>query len=77
MNEKEAYDLPCSVDAAIDKAAEHLPPGWEIKLSIERNGYDLYLRAPDGSEIDNISGDNGLISDIDEAIRIANGVVEK
>ena len=39
MTEQEAYSIPENIDAAIDKAAEHLPEGWEINISIERHGY--------------------------------------
>jgi hypothetical protein len=76
MTEQEAYSIPENIDAAIDKAAEHLPEGWEINISIERHGYGVSLSKPDGSDVSNVDGGDGLRSDIDEAIRIANGFVE-
>jgi hypothetical protein len=76
MTEQEAYTLPESVDAAIEKAAEHLPEGWVVNISVERHGYGVSLSKPDGSEVSNVDGGDGIRSDIDAAIRIACGFDE-
>ncbi len=64
---------PPTIDEVINRAAEHLPRGYIINLKVEHAGYTVEMVAPDGSDIENIDGGDGLISDINEAICIANG----
>lgn len=59
---------------AIEKAAKHLPEGNMIMITIENGGYcvDLVGHKPDEVTF-NIDGGDGIISDINEALCIANG----
>jgi len=82
-NDKEAADIatkllddifstPPSLDIAINKAAKHLPKGFIVNIKIEHEGYCVELEGAGGS-CSNVDGGDGIISDINEAICIANG----
>ena len=62
---------PATLDEVIEKAAEYLPTGWTISIKIEKDGYGVELESPDGDEFSPDGGD-GMRSDINEAICIAN-----
>ncbi len=66
---------PQTLDETIDKAAKHLPEGYSINIQISKDGYDVGLDRPDGSTIDTVDGGDGIRSDINEAICIANGFI--
>ncbi len=60
-----------NLEQAIDHAAEHLPDGWEIRISIERGaGYAEAIR-PDFSEVGMDTGDLDLAEQVLEAVRLA------
>ena len=71
---QDLFPFPKTIDIAVERAAEHLPKGFSIKIEIEKNGYNVSLEFPDGSEIESVDGGDGLRSDINEAICIANGL---
>tara|TARA_R110000787_G_C13100690_1_gene412481 strand:- start:51 stop:278 length:228 start_codon:yes stop_codon:yes gene_type:complete len=56
-----------TMDIAIEAAAEHLPEGFRVIISVEKNGYGVYLEDKSGAEID-IDGGDGMRSDVWEAI---------
>ena len=62
-----------TMDEAIEAAAKYLPSGWEIFLSVEKDGYGTYLSDPEGMEI-SIDGGDGMRSDFYDGIMRANGV---
>ncbi len=68
-------DCPHSIGDAVEKAAKHLPNGYIVNIQVEHNGYNVMLEHPDGSETASIDGGDGIRSDINEAICIANGFV--
>jgi hypothetical protein len=74
--EQDLYPFPATVDEVIDRAAKHLPEGYSIKIEIEKDGYNVGLERPDGSEVNSVDGGDGIRSDINEAICIANGFVD-
>ena len=65
--------FPPTIDEAIERAAQHLPDGYVVNIQIEHHGYNVELVKPDFSTIDNVDGGDGMRSDINEAICIANG----
>lgn len=65
--------IPPSIDEVVNKAAEHLPRGYVINIMVEHEGWAVTLEKPNGTVIDNIDGGDGLISDVNEALCIANG----
>ena len=67
-------DQPLSMDEAINKAAQHLPDSCQIMIEIEKGGYDVRLVRPFKGSV-SVDGGEGIISDINEAICIANGFV--
>lgn len=58
----------------IEKAAQHLPIGWILCIKIEKDGYDVEIEHPDGNSV-SVDGGEGIISDINEAICVANGFI--
>lgn len=74
--EEELSPFPATIDEAIQRAAKHLPDGYVINIQIEKDGYDVVLKNPDCSTIDSIDGGDGIRSDINEAICIANGFTD-
>lgn len=73
MDRAELESMPVTLDEAIERAAKHLPDGWLISIRIEHDGYAVELNRPDGSDAGSIDGGDGIRSDINEAICIANG----
>lgn len=68
-------DLPlfASMDQAIESAAEHLPDGYEIIITVTRHGYGVSLGTPEYDEI-NLDGGDGMRSDVWVGIMQANGI---
>ena len=66
--------IPATIDECIELAAEYLPEGYEIKISVEKNGYGVHLEDPECAEFD-VNGDDGIRSDIIRAINEANGFI--
>lgn len=62
------------LNEAIDKAAECLPEGWQIELSVERGSASVTLIRPDGSVIP-IEDDEGMVSMVRSAILCADAEV--
>lgn len=54
---------------AIDKAAQHLPSGYNVNISIERHGWGFNLELPNGETVDIDNSD--IDSSIDDAIEWA------
>lgn len=69
---REELSMPRTIDECIELAAEHLPEGFEVVITIEKGGYGVKYINPDCEEFDP-SGDDGLRSDIIKAINEANG----
>tara|TARA_R110001606_G_scaffold385158_1_gene548549 strand:+ start:39264 stop:39488 length:225 start_codon:yes stop_codon:yes gene_type:complete len=69
---KEILNTTLIIDDCIELAAEHLPVGWGVVITIEKNGYGVRLVNPACEDFDLYGGD-GLRSDIVEGINIANG----
>lgn len=65
--------LFATLDDAINAAAEHLPAGYELKITIEKNGYSAVLDDPHCQETA-LDGGDGIRSDIWQAIMLANGL---
>jgi len=75
---KESADAleSCAKDAeighAIELAAEKLPDGYQIEVSIERGARSVYLVDPDGGSMPmDIDADNRLVAEIKGAIDAA------
>jgi len=64
-----------TLDAVINKAAQHLPEGYRINIMVENGGYCVQLQSPNG-DVEEMDGGDGFISDINEGICIANGFVD-
>jgi len=71
--DKGIYKLSATMDDAVEKAAKFLPSSFMISIELEKGVYNVLLRTPNGSEID-VDGGDGMRSDIDQAIFIANGI---
>ena len=69
---KEFLSIPATIDECIELAAEHLPDGYEIRISVEKHGYGVKLDDSECNET-NLDGGDGMRSDIIEGINIANG----
>ena len=73
---KEILVIPQTVDECIELAAENLPAGYEIRISIEKHGYGVKLDGIMCNET-NLDGGDGMRSDIIEGINIANGFAQR
>jgi hypothetical protein len=73
MDRAELESMPVTLDDAIERAAQHLPEGWLISIHVENGGYDVELKGPNDTDASSIDGGDGIRSDINEAICIANG----
>lgn len=75
--DKEYLKKPCaSHGEAINKAAECLPEGYQLKICIEQGAAWIELLRPDGETTSFIDCD-GLIDEINTAIKFANGIFEE
>lgn len=63
-----------SMGEVVNKAAKHLPDGWEVRICIEKYAGTVELVDPDGN-VTNIEGgnDSGIVGEVNDAICIANG----
>ena len=63
-----------SMGEVVNKAAKHLPDGWEIRICIEKWAATVELSDPDGN-VTHIEGgnDSGIVGEVNDAICIANG----
>ncbi len=66
--------MPATVDECIELAAEHLPAGQEVTISVEKHGYGVKLEDPKCNEF-RVDGGDGIRSDIIEAVNKANGFI--
>jgi hypothetical protein len=57
---------------AVNKAAQHLPTGYQVVISVEHEGYGVELSHPNGF-VQDIDGD-GVVACVNDAIAIANGI---
>jgi len=73
MSEHEFIETPPSIDVAIERAAQHLPDGCTITIEIENGGYNVALSTPDRGSISSVDGGDGIRSDINHALSVANG----
>ncbi len=73
MNEYEMIETPPSIDVAIERAAQHLPDGCTITIEVEHGGYNVALSTPDRGSTQSVDGGDGIRSDINHALCIANG----
>jgi len=71
---KEELTTPRTIDECIDLAAEHLPEGFEVVITIENGGYSVKLIDDKCAEFD-ANGDDGIRSDIIGAINESNGFI--
>lgn len=69
---KTELSMPATIGECMELAAEHLPDGYEIKISVEKHGYGVHLENPDCEGI-SLDGGDGARSDIIEGINLANG----
>ena len=44
-------DETATYSAAINAVAKHLPEGWQIRITLERDAGDVQLFDPDGDEV--------------------------
>ena len=63
--------MPMTLGDMIERAAKHLPEGYIIDIQIEKDGYGVGLVTENG-RLD-LDGGDGMISDINEGISVANG----
>lgn len=61
-----------SMGEVVNKAARHLPTGYRVLIEVEREGYNVRLEYPNCKTV-SVDGGDGIISDVNEAICIANG----
>jgi len=73
MNKNEIDRVTETIDEMLERAAKYLPKGFTITIDIEKDGYNVSLTKPNGFTIVSIDGGDGLRSDINEGICIANG----
>lgn len=71
---KEKLSTPVTIDECTELAAQQLPEGYEVVITIEKNGYGVKLVDAECSEFD-ANGDDGIRSDIIRAINEANGFI--
>jgi len=64
-------DMPMTLGDMVERAAKHLPEGYIIDIQIEKDGYGVGLITENG-RLD-LDGGDGMISDINEGISVANG----
>ncbi len=69
---KTELSMPATIDECIELAAEHLPEGYEILISVEKYGYGVKLEDPECNEF-RMDGGDGIRSDIIKGINQANG----
>ncbi len=65
-------ERPEDITDVIERAAQYLPDGYNVKINIERDGYEVELE-DDHWKLTSVDGGDGIISDINEAICIAHG----
>jgi hypothetical protein len=58
-------------EEAIDNAAEHLPGGWQILLSIENSGGCVELFDPHGDPIEYPSNCESMADSVNDAVAFA------
>jgi hypothetical protein len=61
---------PMTLEEVVEKAAKHLPEGYVIDIQIEKDGYGVGLITKNGRL--QLDGGDGIISDINEGICVAN-----
>lgn len=66
--------VPRTIDECVELAAECLPEGWELVVTIESGGYSVKLIDPKCAEFDSCS-DDSIKGDMIKGINIANGFV--
>jgi hypothetical protein len=64
-------DMPMTLGDMVERAAKHLPEGYIIDIQVEKDGYGVGLITENG-RLD-LDGGDGMISDINEGISVANG----
>lgn len=60
-----------TVSQAANKACEHLPEGWTIRIQLERRSGCVTLENPEGDEVAFPTGDGGFVSDLNDALQHA------
>ena len=60
-----------SLEKAIEHAAEHLPEGWVIYVSVENGSGWVTAERPDGSEVDMHEDEADLEEQVRNAVRLA------
>lgn len=75
MAVKMLADLPLfsTMDEAIEAAAEHLPDGYDIIVTISKHGYGVTLGTPTCNEVV-LDGGDGMRSDVWAGIMQANRI---
>lgn len=61
---------PKALYHAVENAAANLPRGWEIDLTLSRQGWAVSLYEPSGESVNFES--HGVIEDLIEAVNVAN-----
>ena len=62
-----------NIHDAIEFAAEYLPEYYNVKISVEKGGYDVELESPNGELFGGMDGGDGMRSDVHLAVCLANG----
>lgn len=71
MNLSTYEEFQLSLGAAIEHAAENLPEGYSIDLSIKKNGYEVVLRTPDSGGWVHMEDCEGIVDEIEALVAYA------
>lgn len=67
--EETDHDRHClAVGKAIEQAAELLPPGWRIKIEVERHAGTIELYGPYSASPEDIGDGDSMAGDIEDAV---------
>lgn len=68
MDSKETRLHDAKLGAAVENAAAKLPEGWQVCITIMRDGYSVGLIDPFGDEFCELDGGETLADDINNAV---------
>lgn len=60
-----------TLEKQIDRACEHLPEGWRIRIDIEKHSGTVTAIRPDESEVDMGDGESDLAEQVASVVRLS------
>lgn len=60
-----------TLERALERAAEHLPQGWNIRISVENGAGWIRAERPDGTEVELYEDETDFADQVCAAVQIA------